>query len=120
MKDDATTLRALALYLAKFVEEYGKEGHQDRGDPPPERARLRDRLSVVSLDAGAVQQVHRQYLGPTVREQGVTAAIYLGTMSNNDAGKDGTIVTTVNADATAAGTSRATACSGTCSRSCRA
>jgi glucosylceramidase len=33
---------------------------------------------------------------------GVTASIYLGTMSNNDSGKDGTIVTTVNADATAA------------------
>ena len=31
----------------------------------------------------------------------VTAKIYLGTMSNNDSGKDGSIITTVNGDATA-------------------
>ena len=41
------------------------------------------------------------YLGPTFASRSVKAEIYLGTMSNNDAGKDGTIVTTVNGDATA-------------------
>ena len=41
--------------------------------------------------------------GADVRQPTGPAQIYLGTMSNNDAGKDGTIVTTVNGNATASG-----------------
>ena len=102
MKDDAQIAAGAALYLARFVEEYGKAGHQDRGDSPAERARLRDRtIRAVSGRRRCMTKFIGTYLGPTFAARSVTAQIYLGTMSNNDAGKDGTIVSTVTGDATA-------------------
>ena len=81
MKNDATTFEALALYLAKFVEEYGKVGINDRGHSPAERARLRDPLSELPVVRRG-WRVHRHAPRPDLHEPGLTAEIFVGTMSN--------------------------------------
>jgi len=101
MKDDAATLQALALYLAKFVQEYGKEGIKIEAIHHQNEPGYATGYPSCLWTPALYTKFIGTYLGPTFTSQNVTAAIYLGTMSNNDSGKDGTIVTTVNADATA-------------------
>jgi glucosylceramidase len=101
MKDDTATLQALALYLAKFVQEYGKEGIKIEAVHHQNEPGYATGYPSCLWSPALYTKFIGTYLGPTFASQGVTAAIYLGTMSNNDSGKDGTIVTTVNADATA-------------------
>jgi len=102
MVDNAQNLQALALYLAKFVKAYAAQGinieaihHQNE---PGYATGYPSCLWTPALYTKFIGM----YLGPTFTSQAVTAKIYLGTMSNADAGKDGTIVSTVLADATAA------------------
>jgi glucosylceramidase len=101
MKDDAQALQALALYLAKFVQEYGKEGIKIEAIHHQNEPGYATGYPSCLWSPALYTKFIGTYLGPTFASQGVTASIYLGTMSNNDSGKDGTIVTTVNADATA-------------------
>ena len=101
MKDDAQVLQALALYLAKFVQEYGKEGIKIEAIHHQNEPGYATGYPSALWSPALYTKFIGTYLGPTFASQGVTAGIYLGTMSNNDSGKDGTIVTTVNADATA-------------------
>ena len=102
MKDDAQTLQALALYLAKFVQEYGKEGIKIEAIHHQNEPGYATGYPSCLWSPALYTKFIGTYLGPTFASQNVTAAIYLGTMSNNDSGKDGTIITTVNADTTAA------------------
>jgi glucosylceramidase len=101
MKDDAQILKAHAIYLAKFVEEYGKEKITIEAIHPQNEPGYATRYPSCLWTAALMNKFIGTYLGPTFAERGVTAQIYLGTMSNNDSGKDGTIVSTVLADATA-------------------
>jgi glucosylceramidase len=101
MKDDPDLLQALALYIAKWVQAYAGEGitieavhHQNE---PGYTTNYPSCLWTASLFAKFIGS----YLGPTFASQNVTAQIYLGTMSNADSGKDGTILSTVTADTTA-------------------
>jgi glucosylceramidase len=78
MKSDAQTLGAYALYFAKFVEEYGKEGlkieaihHQN--EPGYAQVRWTQSLFVTFI---------KTYLGPKFTERNVPAQIWCGTMSN--------------------------------------
>ncbi len=103
MKEDATTLQAFALYLARFVEEYGKLGIKIEAIHPQNEPGYETRYPSCLWTAAGFTTFIGTYLGPTFASRSVPAQIYLGTMSNNDAGKDGTIVTTVNGNATAAG-----------------
>ena len=96
MKDDAQTLQALALYLAKFVQEYGKEGIKIEAIHPQNEPGYAPGYPSALWAPALYTKFIGTYLGPTFASQNVTAQIYLGTMSNNDSGKDGTIVTTVN------------------------
>jgi len=79
MKNDAQTLGAHALYMARFVEEYAKEG-----------------LTLVAIhpqNEPGYARVHwtqaqfidfiKTYLGPTFAERNVKAEIYCGTMSKD-------------------------------------
>ena len=101
MKDDAQVLTAHALYLAKFVEEYGKEGVKIEAIHPQNEPGYETRYPSCLWTAALMNKFIRDYLGPTFATRSVTAQIFLGTMSNNDAGKDGTIISTVTADADA-------------------
>ena len=94
-------LQALALYLAKFVQEYGKEGIKIEAIHHQNEPGYATGYPSCLWSPALYTKFISTYLAPTFTSQNVTASIFLGTMSNNDSGKDGTIVTTVNADATA-------------------
>jgi len=98
MKDDAMVLSAHALYLAKFVEEYAKLGIPIEAIHPQNEPGYETRYPSCLWTPALVTKYIRDYLGPTFDERKVPAKIYLGTMSNADAGKDGTIISTVTAD----------------------
>jgi glucosylceramidase len=100
MKDDAQVLQAHALYLAKFVQEYGKEDITIEAIHPQNEPGYATRYPSCLWTAALMNKFIGTYLGPTFASQNVTAKIYLGTMSNNDAGMDGTIVSTVTGDST--------------------
>ncbi len=97
MKNDATTLGAFALYLAKFVEEYGKEGIPIMAiHPQNEPGYVQDYPSCAwtgSQFAGFI----KTHLGPTFEDRGITAQIFVGTMSNSSV--DTGILNAVVADA---------------------
>ncbi len=98
MKDDAQVLTAHALYLAKFVEEYKKENITIEAIHPQNEPGYETRYPSCLWTAALMNKFIGTYLGPTFATRGLTAEIYLGTMSNADAGKDGTILSTVTAD----------------------
>ncbi|HWP08678.1 MAG TPA: glycoside hydrolase family 30 beta sandwich domain-containing protein [Polyangiaceae bacterium] len=98
MKDDAMVLKAHALYLARFVEEYEKLGIKIEAIHPQNEPGYETRYPSCLWTAALMNKYIRDYLGPTFAERNVTAQIYLGTMSNADSGKDGTIISTVTAD----------------------
>jgi glucosylceramidase len=99
MKDDDQTLGAHALYLAKFVEEYAKVGIKIEAIHPQNEPGYETRYPSCLWTAELMTKFIRDFLGPTFEERQVPAQIFLGTMSNADAGKDGTIVSTVLGDA---------------------
>jgi glucosylceramidase len=82
MKTDAQTLEALALYLAMFVEEYGKEGIPIWAvHPQNEPGYLQDYPScgwTGSQMAGFI----KTHLGPMFMRRNITAEIWMGTLSN--------------------------------------
>jgi glucosylceramidase len=98
MKDDAKILQAHALYLSKFVEEYGKLNIKIEAIHPQNEPGYEPAYPSCLWTADLLNKFIRDYLGPTFADRKVPAQIYLGTMSNADAGKDGTIVSTVTAD----------------------
>jgi glucosylceramidase len=101
MIENATNMRALALYQAMFVEEYARLGINIEAVHPQNEPGYSTRYPSCLWTASGMAAFIGSYLGPTFESRGLSADIYLGTMSNNDAGKDGTIVATVNADSTA-------------------
>ena len=79
MKNDAQTLGAHALYMARFVEEYEKEGLKLVAIHPqnePGYAR------VHWTQAQFIDFI-KTYLGPTFAERNVKAEIWCGTMSKD-------------------------------------
>ncbi len=100
MKSDTQTLNAFALYLAKWVEAYSAQGITIETIMPQNEPNYSDNYPSC-LWATSTYDTFIPILASTFTSQNVTANIYLGTMSNNDSGKDGTIVTTVTGDSTA-------------------
>ncbi len=100
MKSDTQTLDAFALYLAKWVEAYAGQGITIETIMPQNEPNYSDNYPSC-LWATSTYDAFIPILASTFTSQNVTANIYLGTMSNNDSGKDGTIVTTVTGDSTA-------------------
>ncbi|WP_437333271.1 glycoside hydrolase family 30 protein [Sorangium sp. So ce394] len=103
MKDDASTLQAYALYLAKFVEAYAGEGITIEAVHPQNEPNYETRYPSCLWTGPLMAKFIGTYLGPTFADRGLTAQIYLGTMSNNESGKDGAIISAVTGDATAMG-----------------
>ncbi len=92
LKNDAQTMGAHALYMARFVEEYQKEGLELVAVHPqnePGYARVR------WTQAQFVDYI-KTYLGPTFAERGITAEIWAGTMSKDP--EDTNIAKAVAAD----------------------
>ena len=79
MKSDAQTLGAHALYMARFVEEYAKEGLKIEAIHPqnePGYAR-------VHWTQALLIDFMKTYLGPTFAQRNLSTEIWCGTMSKN-------------------------------------
>src|SRR6185369_9749900 len=79
MKTDAQTLGAHALYMARFVEEYAKEGLKIEAIHPqnePGYAR-------VHWTQAALIDFMKTYLGPTLAQRNLTTEVWCGTMSKD-------------------------------------
>lgn len=79
MKSDAQTLGAHALYMARFVEEYAKEGLtieaiHPQNEPGYARVHFTQSLFINSM---------KNYLGPTFAQRGLRTEIWCGTMSKD-------------------------------------
>jgi glucosylceramidase len=79
MKSDAQTLGAHALYMARFVEEYAKEGLNIEAIHPqnePGYAR-------VSWTQALLIDFMKTYLGPTLAQRNLATEVWCGTMSKD-------------------------------------
>lgn len=79
MKSDAQTLAAHALYMARFVEEYEKEGLkieaiQPQNEPGYARVHWTQALLIDFM---------KTYLGPTLAQRNLTTEVWCGTMSKD-------------------------------------
>jgi glucosylceramidase len=101
MKDDPTILQAYALYLAYFVEAYAREGVTIEAMHPQNEPSYDPHYPSCLWTPALFRDFIAGYLGPTFADRNLTAQIYVGTMSNADSGKDGTILNTVTDDPTA-------------------
>jgi glucosylceramidase len=99
MKNDAATLEAFALYLSKFVEEYGKEGIPIMAiHPQNEPGYVQDYPSCAWTGSQFANFI-KTHLGPMFEERAITAQIFVGTMSNSSV--DTGILNAVVADSAA-------------------
>ncbi len=99
MKDDATILGAYAVYLSKFVEEYGKVGIKVSAIHPQNEPGYQQDYPSCGWSGALVAKFIGTYLGPTFQQRGVQADIFIGTMSNPTA--DLSVLNTVMGNATA-------------------
>jgi glucosylceramidase len=79
MKSDAQTLGAHALYMARFVEEYAKEGLKIEAIHPqnePGYAR-------VHWTQALLIEFMKTYLGPTLAQRNLTTEVWCGAMSKD-------------------------------------
>jgi glucosylceramidase len=79
MKSDAQTQEAHALYLAKFVEEYAKEGITIKAIHPQNEPGY----ASVRWTQSLFVDYFKTYLGPKFAERNLTAEIWCGTMSKD-------------------------------------
>ncbi len=79
MKSDAQTLTAHALYMARFVEEYAKQGLTIWAIHPQNEPGY----AKVHWTQAELIDFMKTYLGPTFTQRNVTAQIWCGTMSKD-------------------------------------
>jgi len=99
MKEDDATLHAFALYLTRFVQEYGKLGIPIEVIHPQKEPNLAlDFPSCVWSPAGMTKLIGT-HLGPMFAEQKVGAQIFLGSLSEDDhGGRSQAIIDAVTSD----------------------
>jgi len=83
MKSDAATLAAYALYFAKYIEEYGKQGIPISKVSPQNEPGYATRYPSCLWDDGALGTFVGTYLGPTLAEHGLSTKVWFGTLSND-------------------------------------
>jgi len=101
MKGDAQTLGAHALYLARFVEEYEKEGIPVAFVMPQNEAGYPQDYPSCEWTSSVMVDYIGNHLGPLFQQRGVPAGIWAGTYSNPT--NDNTIGNAVMSNSTAAG-----------------
>ena len=95
MKSDSQTLTAHALYMARFVEEYAKQGLPIWAiHPQNEPGYARVHWTQAELIAFI-----KTYLGPTFAQRNITAEIWCGTMSKDPDDTNIALATASDADA---------------------
>lgn len=101
MKDSDDMYQAHALYLAKFVEEYGKEGIKVLAVHPQNEPGFRQEYPSCGWTGAQMAKYIGKFLGPLFTERNVPAEIWLGTMSNST--DDDAVAKAVMNDSTARG-----------------
>jgi glucosylceramidase len=82
MKSDAQTMDAHALYMARFVEEYAKEGLKIQAIHPQNEPGY----GRVSWTQSQLIDFMKKNLGPKLAERNLTTEVWCGTMSKADNG----------------------------------
>jgi glucosylceramidase len=105
MKEDDVTLRAYALYLTKFVQEYAKQGIPIEVLHPQKEPNLALDFPSCVWSAAGMTRFIGSYLGPMLANQAdqkVKPQIFLGSLSRDGGtGRALDIISAVRADATA-------------------
>ncbi|MEI9937621.1 MAG: glycoside hydrolase family 30 protein [Pseudomonadota bacterium] len=83
MKSDAATLAAYALYFARYIEEYGKQGIAITDVSPQNEPGYATRYPSCLWDDGALGTFVGTYLGPTLAQRGLSTKVWFGTLSND-------------------------------------
>jgi len=83
MKSDAPTLAAYALYFARFIEEYGKQGIAIANVSPQNEPGYATRYPSCLWDDGALGTFVGTHLGPLLAERGLATKVWFGTLSND-------------------------------------
>lgn len=99
MKTDDQTLGAHALYLARFVQEYEKEGIYIEAVHPQNEPNWEQDYPSCIWDAAGMTKYIGQFLGPLFADMLPDREVWLGTMSNTTSDS---IVGSVMGNATAA------------------
>lgn len=99
MKSDPQTLGAHALYLARFVEEYAKEGIAVEHVQPQNEPGYQQDYPSCGWSPQVMTTYIAEHLGPLFAERLPETEIWLGTMSNDAVGPS--IVSAVMGNATA-------------------
>jgi glucosylceramidase len=101
MKEDDATLHAFALYLTRFVQEYGKLGISIEVIHPQKEPNLALDFPSCVWSPAAMTKLIGRHLGPMFEEQKVGAQIFLGSLSEDDhAGKSLALISAVTSDPT--------------------
>ncbi|HET7539152.1 MAG TPA: glycoside hydrolase family 30 beta sandwich domain-containing protein [Polyangiaceae bacterium] len=79
LKSDAQTLNAHALYMARFVEEYAKEGLKIEAIHPQNEPGY----GRVHWTQALLIDFMKTYLGPTLAKRNLTTEVWCGTMSKD-------------------------------------
>jgi len=83
MKSDAATLAAYALYFAKYVEEYQKQGIPISYVSPQNEPGYATRYPSCLWDDGVLGTFVGTHLGPTLAQRGLSTKVWFGTLSND-------------------------------------
>jgi glucosylceramidase len=81
MRDDPRYYSAYALYLARFVEEYRKEGINVFAVAIQNEPTVTNNYPSCAWDPGQFRTFIRDHLGPTFAERSLDAQIMIGTIS---------------------------------------
>jgi glucosylceramidase len=101
MKDTDDNYKAHALYLARFVEDYAKEGINVLAVHPQNEPGFRQEYPSCGWTGAQMAKYIGKFLGPLFTERNVPAEIWLGTMSNST--EDDAVAKAVMNDSTARG-----------------
>ncbi|MCB1130424.1 MAG: glycoside hydrolase family 30 protein [Verrucomicrobiae bacterium] len=84
IKDDVQTLDALALYFARYVEEYRKEGIEISMVMPQNEPNMTTNYTSCLWTGGQLSKFIGHHLGPVFEKRGLSTEIHLGTINDDD------------------------------------
>jgi glucosylceramidase len=86
IKDDDTTLDALALYFSKYVEAYQAEGINIGMVMPQNEPNIQSNYTSCGWTGSQMAKFVGYHLGPKFASRGLTTKIYQGTFNESDRG----------------------------------
>lgn len=84
IKDDEKSFDALALYFARYVEEYAKEGIEISMVMPQNEPNMTTNYTSCLWTGEQLGRFIGHHLGPVFEKRGLKTEIYLGTINDDD------------------------------------